>query len=138
MTDEERNDREAIRVLMARYNINGDQGKIDGLVATFTEDGTLHFNNEGSTGHAAILARALGVPAVGGLRGMLDSAEQGDDEHLPEVAERHSQAEGEPDHDAHRSGACHVISHSQFHKVVTWSEVAVAASPSGAVPASAG
>jgi phosphotransferase system, enzyme I, PtsP len=30
------------------------------------------------SGHAAILARALGVPAIGGLRGMLDSAEQGD------------------------------------------------------------
>ncbi len=30
-------------------------------------------------GHAAILARALGVPAIGGLRGMLDSAEPGDD-----------------------------------------------------------
>ena len=30
-------------------------------------------------GHAAILARALGIPAIGGLRGMLDSAEQGDD-----------------------------------------------------------
>ena len=29
-------------------------------------------------GHAAILARALGIPAVGNLRGMLDSAEQGD------------------------------------------------------------
>ena len=31
------------------------------------------------SGHAAILARALGIPAVGNLRGMLDSAEQGDD-----------------------------------------------------------
>jgi phosphotransferase system enzyme I (PtsP) len=31
------------------------------------------------SGHAAILARALGIPAVGSLRGMLDSAEQGDD-----------------------------------------------------------
>jgi phosphotransferase system enzyme I (PtsP) len=31
------------------------------------------------SGHAAILARALGVPAVGGLRGILDSAEQGDE-----------------------------------------------------------
>ena len=31
------------------------------------------------SGHAAILARALGIPAIGGLRGMLDSAEQGDD-----------------------------------------------------------
>jgi phosphotransferase system, enzyme I, PtsP len=30
-------------------------------------------------GHAAILARALGVPAIGNLRGMLDSAEPGDD-----------------------------------------------------------
>ncbi len=29
-------------------------------------------------GHAAILARALGVPAIGNLRGMLDSAEPGD------------------------------------------------------------
>ena len=30
-------------------------------------------------GHAAILARALGIPAIGSLRGMLDSAEEGDD-----------------------------------------------------------
>jgi phosphotransferase system enzyme I (PtsP) len=30
-------------------------------------------------GHAAILARALGIPAIGNLRGMLDSAESGDD-----------------------------------------------------------
>ena len=30
-------------------------------------------------GHAAILARALGLPAIGNLRGMLDSAEPGDD-----------------------------------------------------------
>jgi phosphotransferase system enzyme I (PtsP) len=30
-------------------------------------------------GHAAILARALGIPAIGTLRGILDSAEQGDD-----------------------------------------------------------
>jgi phosphotransferase system, enzyme I, PtsP len=29
-------------------------------------------------GHAAILARALAIPAIGGLRGMLDSAEPGD------------------------------------------------------------
>ena len=34
---------------------------------------------EGSTGsHAAILARALGIPAVGGAAGMLDTAEAGD------------------------------------------------------------
>jgi phosphotransferase system enzyme I (PtsP) len=31
------------------------------------------------SGHAAILARALGIPALGGLRGMLDSAEPGDE-----------------------------------------------------------
>ena len=31
------------------------------------------------SGHAAILARALGIPAIGGLRGMLDSAEVGDE-----------------------------------------------------------
>jgi phosphotransferase system, enzyme I, PtsP len=31
------------------------------------------------SGHAAILARALGIPAIGSLRGMLDCAEQGDD-----------------------------------------------------------
>ena len=30
------------------------------------------------SGHAAILARALGIPAVGGTRGMLDTAEPGD------------------------------------------------------------
>ena len=30
-------------------------------------------------GHAAILARALGLPAVGGARGMLDAAEPGDE-----------------------------------------------------------
>lgn len=30
-------------------------------------------------GHAAILARALGIPAIGNLRGMLDSAEPGDE-----------------------------------------------------------
>lgn len=30
-------------------------------------------------GHAAILARALGIPAIGGVRGMLDTAEPGDE-----------------------------------------------------------
>ena len=29
--------------------------------------------------HAAILARALGLPAIGGTRGMLDAAELGDE-----------------------------------------------------------
>ena len=31
------------------------------------------------SGHAAILARALGIPAVGGTRGMLNTAEEGDE-----------------------------------------------------------
>ena len=31
------------------------------------------------SGHAAILARALGIPALGGTRGMLDTAEPGDE-----------------------------------------------------------
>ena len=30
------------------------------------------------SGHAAILARALGIPAIGGVRGMLETAQQGD------------------------------------------------------------
>jgi phosphotransferase system enzyme I (PtsP) len=30
------------------------------------------------SGHAAILARALGLPAIGGVRGLVDAAEQGD------------------------------------------------------------
>ena len=32
-----------------------------------------------SSGHAAILARALGLPAMGGVRGVVDAAELGDD-----------------------------------------------------------
>ena len=60
MTDEERNDREAIRVLMARYNISGDRGDIAGLVATFADDGELRFDNETSRGRAAILSRLSG------------------------------------------------------------------------------
>jgi phosphotransferase system enzyme I (PtsP) len=31
------------------------------------------------SGHAAILARALGLPAIGGVRGLVDAAEDGDD-----------------------------------------------------------
>ena len=30
-------------------------------------------------GHAAILARALGIPAVGGARGIIETAEAGDE-----------------------------------------------------------
>ena len=61
MTNEERNDREAIRVLLARYNISGDRGDIASLAATFATDGGLHFNNKSSTGHAAIVERLSGT-----------------------------------------------------------------------------
>ena len=41
--------------------------------------GGLVLEEGSSAGHAAILARALGLPAVGGARGLLDAAEAGDD-----------------------------------------------------------
>ena len=41
--------------------------------------GGLVIEEGSSSGHAAILARALGLPAVGGVRGVLDAAELGDD-----------------------------------------------------------
>ena len=57
MTDDERNDREEIRVLMARYNIAGDRGDIAALAATFADDGVLHFNGESAEGRDAITQR---------------------------------------------------------------------------------
>ncbi len=42
-----------------------------GIVGLVVEEGT-------STGHAAILARALGLPTLGGVRGVLEAAEDGD------------------------------------------------------------
>ena len=38
MTLEEMMDREAIRKTLAKYNTDGDRGRVDGFVATFTED----------------------------------------------------------------------------------------------------
>jgi ketosteroid isomerase-like protein len=38
MTLDEMSDREAIRKTLAKYNIDGDRGQVDGFVATFTED----------------------------------------------------------------------------------------------------
>ena len=59
MNSAELSDREAIRALMARYNINGDRGQTDALSETFAEDGTLEFSGAGSTGRQAIAGRLL-------------------------------------------------------------------------------
>jgi phosphotransferase system, enzyme I, PtsP len=62
------------------------------------------------SGHAAILARALGIPAIGSLRGMLDSAEAGDEAVVdaddgqfilrPETEVRHAYARAKETRDA--------------------------------------
>lgn len=67
MTVEELIDREEIRLLLARYNINGDRGLVDELSQTFAEDGALLFNGERTSGRAAIAARlGAGVGRHGG------------------------------------------------------------------------
>lgn len=50
-------DREAIRHLMAVYNINGDRGRVAALGEAFTEDGVIEFSGEATHGQAAIVAR---------------------------------------------------------------------------------
>ncbi len=61
MTDGEVADREAIRLLMARYNAHGDRGRLEALAATFAEEG--EFSGTASRGRAGILAR-LGAPGA--------------------------------------------------------------------------
>lgn len=46
MTLDETMDREAIRKTLAKYNIDGDRGQVDGFVASFTEDAV--FESKGS------------------------------------------------------------------------------------------
>jgi hypothetical protein len=58
MTDCE--DREAIRHLMAAYNINGDRARVAELADVFTEDGVIAFSGEETCGRAAIVARLSG------------------------------------------------------------------------------
>ena len=53
-------DREAIRVLLATYNINGDRGDVATLANTFAEDGVIEFGGEKTVGRAAIQARLGG------------------------------------------------------------------------------
>ena len=60
MTIKDLLDREEIRLLMARYNVNGDRGRIDQLAETFADDGVLDFNGEHSVGRGAIVARLNG------------------------------------------------------------------------------
>lgn len=50
-------DREAIRHLMAVYNINGDRGRIEALAQAFSEDGAIEFSGEETQGRDAIVAR---------------------------------------------------------------------------------
>nr|WP_281061210.1 nuclear transport factor 2 family protein [Sphingobium sp. Sx8-8] len=61
-------DREAIRQLLAAYNINGDRGRVDLLADTFAEDGVIEFSGERTQGRAAIAAR-LGGGSRGGEGG---------------------------------------------------------------------
>ncbi|MET0250038.1 MAG: nuclear transport factor 2 family protein [Sphingobium sp.] len=53
-------DREAIHTLMARYNIEGDRGNIEGLASVFADDGVLEFGGAATTGRAAIIERLSG------------------------------------------------------------------------------
>jgi hypothetical protein len=53
--------REAIRLTMARYNINGDRGRLPALAACFAEDGVLEFLGKRLAGRAAI-AEGLKTP----------------------------------------------------------------------------
>jgi hypothetical protein len=53
-------DREAIRHLMAIYNINGDRGRVAALAEVFAEDGAIEFSGEVTRGRAAITERLSG------------------------------------------------------------------------------
>jgi len=54
VTEEERLAREEIRDLMARYHMAGDRGELEGLVATFAEDGEMHVKRGVFVGHSDI------------------------------------------------------------------------------------
>lgn len=57
-------DRDNLRALIARYNIEGDRGNLAGLASVFAADGTLEFSGEGSTGPEAIVQRLGARPAT--------------------------------------------------------------------------
>jgi hypothetical protein len=56
MDDGERNDREAIRDLLARYTYHGDRGRVSELAACFAADGILEFPGGAGTGPQGVLA----------------------------------------------------------------------------------
>jgi uncharacterized protein (TIGR02246 family) len=65
--------REAIRDLVARYNANGDSGRIDVLTGLFTPDGVLEVGGTGHAGRDAIAAflRSLVEAAPADERGFV-------------------------------------------------------------------
>lgn len=64
MSDGEPADREEIRLLMARYNINGDRARVAELAATFIENGVLSFPGNRLEGRAAITDMLGGTPGT--------------------------------------------------------------------------
>ncbi|MET0369998.1 MAG: nuclear transport factor 2 family protein [Sphingobium sp.] len=50
-------DREAIRHVMAIYNINGDRGRVAALGEAFAENGVIEFSGQATQGREAIVAR---------------------------------------------------------------------------------
>ncbi|MET0376800.1 MAG: nuclear transport factor 2 family protein [Rhizorhabdus sp.] len=56
MSDETR-DRDAIRHILAVYNINGDRGRVAALGEVFAADGVIAFSGEATYGRDAIVAR---------------------------------------------------------------------------------
>ena len=54
---EELCDREEIRCLLSKYNVNGDRGRVDLLAQTFAKDGILEFEEQPTQGRDAIFGR---------------------------------------------------------------------------------
>lgn len=61
MNENEVSDRVAIQLLLARYNIEGDRGRIEALAVLFAPDGTLRFNGHHCTGPQEIMAQLTGA-----------------------------------------------------------------------------
>lgn len=68
MTPDEVAAREEIRRTLAAYHQAGDRGRMDDLVATFTEDGVLELSTGSHEGRAAIRAAFSGIGGQGSPR----------------------------------------------------------------------